>query len=129
MIGENVVATLLLERVRVGAQMSLSQHVLREMTVEPIIDRAAHAVTYHFETYMWGNMVHRSVLKTVRWPASWWQAFKETFFPDWLKRHYPVRYEERETSVQFMHVCPHLDFPESQGEEHLRYLIPSRGRG
>lgn len=40
----------------------------------------------------------------VSWPSDWWQAFKDRWFPCWLKTIYPVRYSERKCS----RICPHL---------------------
>lgn len=34
-----------------------------------------------------------------KYPADWWQAVKERFAPDWLKRRYPVRYIEHHITV------------------------------
>ncbi len=28
-----------------------------------------------------------------RWPADWWQAFRERWFPAWWLRRWPVRYK------------------------------------
>jgi len=34
----------------------------------------------------------RHDIKKIRYPADWWQAFKERWFNDWLKDRYPVKY-------------------------------------
>lgn len=38
---------------------------------------------------VWGREVQR---QECRWPADWWQAFKERWLPAWAKRRWPVRY-------------------------------------
>lgn len=30
-------------------------------------------------------------VKDVEYPADWWEAFKDRWFPSWLKRRYPVK--------------------------------------
>ena len=34
--------------------------------------------------------------KVIRWPANWKEAFKERWFPMWLKKRFPIHYEERD---------------------------------
>lgn len=42
-----------------------------------------------------------------RYPRDWWQAFKERWFPVWLKVHFPVKYVE----IVAVHKFPELDMP------------------
>lgn len=116
---------LVLERVEIAAQMRASYAAVKRAKAETLADPVARQLVTAIETYMWGNEVHRTVTGNVRFHASWWQGFKDSFFPDWLKRHYPVRWERRETSVSFQHVCPHLAIETRDDEKvHLRYLAP-----
>lgn len=32
--------------------------------------------------------------ETVSYPSTWWDAFKKRFFPEWLKKYFPVSYTE-----------------------------------
>ena len=43
----------------------------------------------------------------VKYPADWWQAFKERWFPKWLKRKHPVKY----TECFAQHLFPEQSFP------------------
>lgn len=38
--------------------------------------------------------VARRRLTEYRWPATWWDAVKERWYPTWAKRRWPVRYEK-----------------------------------
>lgn len=116
--------TLVLEKVSIAAQASISYAAVRRAKAETLADPFARQLVVSIETYMYGNQIHRQVTGHVEFPASWWQAVKAAFFPDWLRRHYPVRYERRETSVSFTHVCPHLDLAVDDETVHLRYLMP-----
>ena len=114
---------LTLEKVEIAAQLHMSEHAARRIKLEIFADHAARSLVFSIQSYMWGNQVHREVTGRVRFHASWWQGFKASFFPDWLKRHYPVRFEERETSVKLIHTCPHLNIETRDDEKvHLRYL-------
>lgn len=117
---------LTLEKVEIGAQMNISYAAAQHMKAEVLSDAAARQLVAAVTAYMWGNQIHREVTGHVEYPASWWQGFKQSFFPDWLKRHYPVRYERKETSVKFVHTCPHLRIETRDDERvHLQYLADS----
>ena len=35
----------------------------------------------------------------VRWPATWWDAVKDRWFPAWLKRRFPVEWKHADFTV------------------------------
>ena len=37
------------------------------------------------------------------WPRDWWQAFKERWFPKWLKSHFPICYAREELVARAMY--------------------------
>jgi hypothetical protein len=41
----------------------------------------------------------------VRYPADWWEAVKDRWFPRWAKRRWPVRWAK----VAQKRYCPHID--------------------
>lgn len=45
-------------------------------------------------SYKLSSRVFGCVVKSVRFPKNWKEAFKERWFPQWLLRKYPVKYEE-----------------------------------
>lgn len=44
-------------------------------------------------------MSERLADETVSWPATWWDAVKERWFPDWLLRRYPVEYKHADFTI------------------------------
>jgi hypothetical protein len=38
---------------------------------------------------------------TITYPDGWWQAFKEEYFSNWLKKKFPVRYVNKKETVTF----------------------------
>ena len=61
-----------------------------------------------------------------QWPADWWQAFRERWFPKWWLRRWPVRYETIDIDrTLYGRVCPHIAQPKSG--PHLVWL--ARGIG
>ena len=57
--------------------------VQQEALYENILTRVKQAV--------WGRETQRQECK---WPADWWQAFKERWFPAWVLKRWPVQYTE-----------------------------------
>lgn len=57
-----------------------------------------------------------------RWPADWFQAFKERWFPRWLLARFPVRYSGVDVDRQiYRAVCPHLHGGDSS--PHAEWLL------
>ena len=54
-----------------------------------------------------------------RWPATWRDAFKERWFPEWAKRRWPVLY--REVDLQELYACKRP--PE---DDRIKYHITER---
>ena len=38
------------------------------------------------------------------YPADWWQAFKDRWFPYWLKKKFPVKFNR----IDRVRICPHI---------------------
>lgn len=55
-------------------------------------------------------------LPEVRYPADWWQAFKERWFPVWAKERWPVRF----TTCDIQALYPDIQLPASCGRSILR---------
>jgi hypothetical protein len=49
-------------------------------------------------------------------PSDWWQHFKERWFPLWLKRKFPVRYDQ----WWAVHKFPEVDAPDF-GSEYIHF--------
>ena len=55
-------------------------------------------------------------------PATWWDAVKERFFPEWMLGRWPVRYKNIDIEQQiYRAVCPHL-YTDPQ-EKHIEFLF------
>ena len=47
------------------------------------------------------NLKEETHTVTVEYPETWWQSFKEQYFPAWIKKKYPVRYKKKSETVTF----------------------------
>lgn len=53
--------------------------------------------------------------KSASWPATWWDAVKQRWFPAWLLRRYPVRMES--VRIEARALFPTVELP-----EHPRFI-------
>lgn len=60
-----------------------------------------------------------------RWPETWWDAFKERWFPQWLLRRFPVSWSEIDVDRPlYQAVCPHTSLESLESLPcHLDWLI------
>jgi hypothetical protein len=68
---------------------------------------------------------------TVRWPATWWQHFKQAWFPRWLLRRFPVVTATRVVKtkvVTAVNVCPHLTVDPERRHVEFLLLTPEQPR-
>jgi hypothetical protein len=49
---------------------------------------------------------------TVEYPADWWQAFKDRWFPEWAKKRWPV--EKRVTVITAREMLPKMASPDGR---------------
>ena len=39
----------------------------------------------------------------IKYPADWWQAVKDRWFPEWAKRHWPVMFTRHHVNVRALY--------------------------
>jgi hypothetical protein len=60
-----------------------------------------------------------------RWPKTWWDAFKDHWFPLWAKTRWPIQWDEVNVrEKRYGPVCTHLGTDPT--EEHLRFILRNR---
>lgn len=71
----------------------------------------------------WGQRV---VDRHERWPASWWDAVKERWYPEWLLRRFPVRWNHFDFVVAKVLTEPKYQWPEELKHRLVVYEDKSR---
>lgn len=51
---------------------------------------------YEIESFVWAQ---EKESREISYPADWWQAFRDRWFPRWAKRRWPVRYAKWQCKV------------------------------
>lgn len=55
-----------------------------------IEDEVARQFIYKLDGYFW-ELDHLEE-KEITYPTNWWEAFKAEYFPEWLRKIYPIKY-------------------------------------
>ena len=55
---------------------------------------------------------HQVESKSVRYPADWWEAFKNHWFPEWMLKRWPVRWNTEK--LEAWEVYPKLSLPDRE---------------
>jgi hypothetical protein len=73
-----------LEKIRYAYQEYFSMSLL---DVESWIDKIDGGYLLMVRGHVWGEHLET---KTIEYPADWFQAFKQRFFPRWLIKYFPI---------------------------------------
>jgi len=87
-----------LERIKIGIKQVVSRSLF-DVSVDiypSLVSLFGHEVDVVVRGFVWGE---RLPVHQVRYPADWWQAFKERWFPDWALKRWPVRWTVYELDV------------------------------
>lgn len=89
------------------------RELMNAATLDVTVDLALSCLVINLRTMIAANRVEaRQQSFTVRYPKTWWQAFKKRWFRDWALRRWPVVYREvvqTFTVSTTYNVCPHID--------------------
>ena len=89
------------------------------------VERSAYFAEWIVHT--WADFPTQQLRRQeVRWPRTWWEHFKLRWFPPWLVRRFPVRYQTRVFDTRLAY--PHLALPESHFGQGYPVLIDSTPR-
>jgi hypothetical protein len=85
--------------VRVNPELALAN-----VDVSQSVDYIMDSLIWQLKAHVYGRTLNE---RTVIHPVDWWSAFKERWFPAWLKRRFPPLY--RHTTVEIVMLYPTLN--------------------
>lgn len=104
---------------------------LRKLVCQTCLDAGITMLPERFDVQVLYDEVFKHVVRAIvkiatmeepihRYPADWWNMFKERYFPEWLKRWMPVQWKQ----VQAIHKFPEVNVPSTIGREfvHLKVI-------
>ncbi len=116
---------IILEKVKVALRVHVSPAVLSDSIIEQRVDPITQSIIAHFELWLWSNMIHID-RRNEYFPTTWWDGFKDSHFPRFLKRRFPVRQTTVCVEAKTFHICPHLNIKTKKDEKyHLQFMTPA----
>jgi len=104
-----------LQKIKFGVvQNVFPQDLKYEVEHDIIHDRFIHYLTW--------NLLGKEI-ETKKYPATWWDAFKNRWYPQFLKKRFPVSWDH----FRLYNICPHINhvFP-SNSALHLNWVEDER---
>lgn len=94
--------SVLLEKVKIGMRECVSQYMVDSLEIEKIEEKITNTLIYNLKAYVLSeSLENRSHTVKVSYPDGAWQMFKESHFPKFLLRKFPVKSKEVERTVIF----------------------------
>ena len=93
-------------------RFELGGFAYQNLKVERIRDFCRTDLLYSLHTLIPAeNLKEETHTVMVKYPATWWQAFKEQYFPTWLKNRCPIRSKTKSETVTFIAYNLYPKFP------------------
>jgi hypothetical protein len=108
---ESDVKMLVLRQLEFDSEIFIPATVVENAEVDATFREIIDGWVVTLNSFVWSEGVSEEAhLVMFKRPASWWQHFKETFFPSLLTHFFPVRYktEGREVRIERKAVFPKL---------------------
>jgi hypothetical protein len=90
-----------LEKIKIAIVERVSNRLLNAIVECSEADSfIANSIDMRLQGYIWGET---GKTETIKYPATWRDAFKERWFPKWLARRYPVNYRVHEIAIRTLY--------------------------
>ena len=106
---------------RIIVQESIDPHMARNMELIAYEDVVTRNMAVRLIRYIASTDGRVDTIEHISYPETWWDAFKERWYPKWMLRRWPAEHVERALTLKQVHMCPHLDIPPGN-KTHYRFL-------
>lgn len=119
-----------LKRIRHGISKAITRSIIEKVEWElkdhdnPASYYVGRCVVLDMIAYLWFEELGPHEWKH---PKTWWDAFKERWFYDWMKERWPVEYEKH--SFEFRVMYPDFRPPMNGSADFGRYVVHSIHNG
>jgi len=113
------------ERIMIGGRKRVSKEKLMLLSPDAKLDVLYDATGDAIISVT--SFVHAMPFRKIdvykRWPATWWDAIKDRWFPGWAKHRWPVKWEIVDINEHiYGPVCPHMQHPD-MWPLHLKWMM------
>ena len=93
---------LVLEKIKFGLSRHISKAQLMDMKIERTEGFICDDIVFAIRGYLSGEKLREEKRNwKIKYPSSWWQMFKEQYFPQWLINKFPIKYIIKRRRVTF----------------------------
>ena len=114
-----------LKKIQFHISHMMSPALMDDMRLVSESDISTDSIIRHLSFFLYSNRVNVEERDDVvhTYPATMWEELKRDFWPQWLKRRFPVRYSRDIThhTTVHNHVCPHLNYKDNR--KHLDFMV------
>jgi len=89
-------------------ELAIRQHATFHQWEEHDVD----IMVYNLRIGIWGKEHPETI--AARYPADWWQAFKERWWPAWALKRWPVQYTEVVATLKELYPNLHPSLPDEE---------------
>lgn len=114
--------SLVLNKMKISVRKAFSPHMIDKIKFDSCIDIFSGNLVMELSAYLLSNKIHKEIIHTEKVYDSWFQLFKKQCFPEWLLKKFPAKSRNLDTEINFIHICPHLSYPENSDTVHLAFL-------
>jgi hypothetical protein len=112
--------TIKLERLTFAAGRAFSENMLQNVETKWLEDQLFGGMTLNLRGQIWGE---NAGTHEIKYPADWWQHFKQRWFSQWLLRRYPVQYAVSRVDAYFVY----KHFQPSMSDKEPRLVVVPKG--
>jgi len=105
---------IILEKFKLACHMTVSNVFIEELTVKVAEEFLEERMVYMFKSILLGENLGEVIIQH---PATWWDAFKERWFPELFLRKWPVKYTKYHANQRVMY--PQLQVPSLKSEAQI----------
>ena len=106
-------SSIFLKKIHLNLRQSFSKELLDRSKWRTSEDVMAQEIAIELDTYVMG-LGDETISIHERWPKTWWDAFKERWFPLWAVKRWPVDFNRIDIEEKtYKAVCPHLESPDN----------------
>jgi len=103
--------------IMLAQQYEMSRSMIDNLQVAEYTDHVLDRLVYQMKTYV-VSAGEETIECNEAWPANWWEALKDRWFPAWALRRWPIVWKEHHLNRTFHRaICPHIDVPHHQGTD------------
>ena len=108
-MGKIKINEVMLERLKLNHSVIISKDAIGQ-AMKPIFNTLPDqdAINILFRNYV-ASEVQKKI--QIQYPKDWWNAFKERWFPNWLKWRYPVIYRKHDFSPKVLYPFMKISLP------------------